>query len=293
MENTFMANLQQEGEGDPFEGLIKEEVSPETPAETEKSEKETPAESPPENKPEGEPEPSPAPKEGEPAKAEPKEEEDAKLFHAFHEHPRWIAREEELKQLRGKVAEYDEFKSRVEPFLEKLNKPIKEETAPAWFTNLFGDSEEAWNQYREANQAERKQIREEILNELKPDLEIVRQSKKQSELQDWADKQWKSLESDPEVQKELKLMGLSLDKVQNEISEVMVKYKPSDEDGNISLKTSYELWKATRKQEAKPNPIVDQKKKVGAISKPEGEIEVKDFKTSADFRGKTIHDLVE
>ncbi len=285
MENTFLSNLQQEGIDDPFEGLIKEE----TPAESETPEKETPAESAPEIKPEGEPESSPEPK-----AEEPEVEEDAKTFHAFHEHPRWIAREEELKQLRSKVEEYDDFKSRVEPFLEKLNEPKKEEmNAPAWFSNLFGDNEDAWNQYREANKAERQQIRDEILKELKPDLEIIRQTKKQSEIQDWADKQWKTLSEDSEVQKELKSMGISLDKVLGEISEVMSKYKPSDDDGNISLKTSYELWKATRKQESKPNPNIAEKKKIAAISKSKEETETKDFKTSEDFRGKSIHDLVE
>lgn len=276
--NEFLANLQQDT--DPFEGLGDS-------AETEKSQTETETESQPEKKPEGETESSPEPKE-----EEPKVEEDAKVFHAFHEHPRWIAREKELQELKKQNEDLLSFKERAEPFLSKFEEKSQTQ-APQWFTSLYGDNQEVWNQYLEASNSEKQKIREEILNELKPDLEEIRSVKKQKELQDWADKQWKALESDAEIQKELKAMNLTLDKVQGEISEVMAKYKPSDEDGNISLKTSYELWKATRKQETKPNPIVSEKKKVAAISKSKEEAEEKDYRTSADFRGKTIHDLVE
>ena len=157
MDNEFLANIQQEGTEVDFDKLG-------TPAESETPEKETPAASPAEKEPKEEPEPSPEPKVEEPAKAEPEAKEDAKAFHAFHEHPRWIAREAELKQLREKVDEYEEFKSRVDPILEKLEKPTPEvSSAPQWFTNLFGTDENAWSQYQESSKEERKRIREEIL----------------------------------------------------------------------------------------------------------------------------------
>ena len=86
-------------------------------------------------------------------------------------------------------------------------------------------------------------------------------------------------------------MGLTFDKVEGEISAVMTKYKPSDEDGNISLKTSYDLWKATRKSEPKPNPSVAEKKKVAAITSSSEPEKPDKLWTSTDFRGRGIHDL--
>lgn len=289
MDNKFMSNLQTEGEAFDFDSLSKEG----------EEEKEAPPESAPENKPTEEPESSPEPKEEEPAQAEPKAEEDAKAFYAFHEHPRWKAREEELKQLREQVQsyetkfeEYEKFKTQSEPLLQKLNEP-KSEQAPQWFTSLYGDNQEAWHQYQDATKAERKQIREEILNELKPDLDEIRSLKEQRKVQDWANKQWEALGKDEEVSKDLKSLGKNLDDVQGEISEVMSKYRPSDEDGNISLKASFELWKATRKQEVKPNPAVAEKKKIAAVSKPKESEGERDYRTSADFKGKSIHDLID
>ena len=288
MENEFMANLQQEGDEVKFEGLGDQPEITEAPAESEKEKKETPPESLTEIKPKEEPESSPAPKEG-----EPEAKEDAKAFHAFHEHPRWIAREKELEQLREKVEEYDEFKERVNPLLEKLE-TVKEETnAPQWFVNLFGDDKNVWSQYQESSKEERKRIKEEILGELKPDLEIVRETKQQKDLSDWANKEWDKLGTDEEVAKDLKTFGTTLDKVQGEISSVMSKYLPTDEQGNISVKKSYEIWKDTRKPTAKPNPEIVEKKKIGAIDKTRDEGEKRDYKTSADFKGLSIADLME
>lgn len=285
MENEFLANIQQEGEKFDFDSLVKSEEEP-----AEKPEKETPAESPPEVKPAEAPAPS---AEEKPEEAAPEEDAKPEVFAAFHEHPRWKAREKELKQLRQKVDEYEEFKSRVDPLLSKLEKPTEQSQPPQWFTSLFGNDENVWNQYREASMEERKAIRGEIMSELKPLFASVEQTKQQAELVDWAQKQWTALESDPEVKKELQGLGTNLSKIQGEISEIMSKYKPSDDDGNISLKASYELWKEMKKTSPQPNPIVAEKKKIGAISKSKEDNEVRDFKTSADFRGKTIADLID
>lgn len=283
MDNEFLANIQTEGEPFNFDSLQTESEKPETEA----PKGETPAESLPDNKPTEEPAPSAEPKAED--TAEPEVKEDAKVFSAFHEHPRWKALQVELKELREKSNEYDSFKERVNPFIQKFEQP---QTAPQWFQSLYGDNAEAWQQYQEAFKVEKKQIRDEILKELQPDLETLRETKQQKEVQDWANKQWSELGANPEVQKDLKGLNLTLDKVQGEISEVMSKYLPSDSEGNISLKASYELWKQLKKPEVKPSPIVAEKKKVAAISKSK-EVEERDYRTSADFRGKSIHDLVE
>lgn len=290
MENDFLANLQQESETVNFELSNKPEEKTETPAESEKSEKGTPTESPPENKPEKDEKASPAEGKKE-DELKPKEGE-KEVFHAFHEHPRWIVREKELKELRSKVEEYEEFKERVDPILQKIEKSEEKSKTPQWFISLFGDDQNLWNQYQESSKEDRQRLREEILTELKPDLEIIRETKRQKELNDWANKEWEKLKEDTEVQKELKTLGLSLDKVQGEISAVMSKYLPSDNEGNISVKKSYEIWKETHKL-SPPKFDVAEKKKIGAIDKSQGEGEKKDYKTSADFKGLSIADLTE
>lgn len=274
MDINSLANLQQAE----FEG--EEEL-----VESEKPEKDTQADSPPGNK------PAEAPVSSTEGQEEaPKEDAKLEVYTAFHEHPRWKAREEELRQLREKVEEYEEFKSRVDPLLEKLEKP--QEGKPEWFTNLYGDDDNAWKQYQASSEETQRNFEKRIFDKLKPYLETLEATKQESETQKWANEQWSKLGEDPEVQKELRNMGLTLDKVQGEISEVMTKFKPSDEEGNISLRGSYEIWKSTKKPESKPDPIVAEKKKLGAITKPK-ESEGKKYMTSADFKGKSLADLLE
>jgi len=288
MSNDFLANLHQEGE-------------PAFEDESEKLEKDTQAESPPEDKSDDEQTESSTEEKKETedsdslkedAKEEPVSTEDV----PFHEHPRWQAREQEFQELKKRNEELLEFQQRAEPLLSRKEeeKPV---SAPQWFTNLFGSDDNAWSQYRESSKEEREQIKKEVLTELKPFIETAEKSKKQKELDDWATGEWKSLSEDPEVQKDLKTKGLTLEKIQSDISQVMSKYLPTDEKtGNVSIKKSYELWKDTYKPSVKSSPGVQEKKNIAGrtISKSsEKDNEKKDYRTSEDFRGKTFTDLAE
>ena len=280
-ENTFLANLQQEGDSvnlDEVKDTPTEEKE-EKPAESEKEEKETPTESPTETKPKEDETESPAEekKEGEPSEPkEGEEKEKPEVFHAFHEHPRWIAREEELKELK-------EFRERAEPLLEKLEKPVQEETSeiPGWFVTLFGDNKDAWSQYRVHTTKEREELRSEILGEIeKEKSRALVEQKKQDE---WVDLEVKKLKAD----------GLKFDR--DELLKVALDYLPTDKDGNISLKKSYDIYKAMKadKQTVQPSKSVEEKKQVAdkTIKKSTATEENKDFKTSADFKGKSFADL--
>lgn len=292
--NDFLASIQQEGQS-AFEEESKEETST---AESEKSLKDTETESLPETKPEKDESASQAEDEDKDVSESKEKSEEAEVFHAFHEHPRWKAREEELKELREQNEKLLEFQQRAEPLLSKYEERETVKQKPQWFLNLFGDDENAWNQYQESSKQEKENLKKEILNELKPYTEIAEKSKKQKELEDWASKEWQSLAKDTEVQKDLKLKGLKLEQIQGDISKVMSKYLPTDEKtGNVSIRKSYELWKDIYKPvSSKTNSaILDEKKKIAGktISKTkESEGEKRDYRTSADFRGKSFADLI-
>ncbi|MCR4278114.1 MAG: hypothetical protein NUV85_03850 [Candidatus Berkelbacteria bacterium] len=261
--NTFMANIEQEGRID-------------QPVRADEEDKETPPESPADKKPEDEPA-SPADEKGEDATPD-SEKGEPKVFEAFHKHPRWIALNQELDELR-------EFREKAAPLLDRLgDEPSKtEETSkiPEWFVELFGENEGSWKKYRDYDVEQRKQLRTEIFNEIRS----VETHKKEEE------KKWDKW-VDTEVQK-LEDEGLKFNR--NELLKIAVDYAPTGSDGNVSLRKAYQILVAT-KGEQKPSikPAVEEKKKIADQTmqkgKPEGER--KDYKTPADLRGKSFRDLV-
>lgn len=279
MEESFLANLQQEGVE-----INPEETAKEATVEKEKEEKETPPVSPAEKEPPAEPA-SPA------AEEEPKKgEEEPAVFSAFHEHPRWIAREQELDELKRQNADLQEFKKSAEPILSRFQS--EKEGIPQEFAAIYGNDENAWKNFQALSKRQQNELLDEVRKELAPLKESIAQTKKQTESEQWADTQWQAFESDAQVQKELKTIGRTLDNdTQNEIIGVLKKYRPTDEQGNLSIKGGFEIWKGTVKPVA-PKPSVAEKKKLGDIdTKGTAEPEAKDYRTSADFRGKTFADL--
>ena len=141
MDNTFMANVEQEGRID-------------QPVRSDEEEKETPPESPAEKEPKDKTA-SPAEEKGKDETLDSEKGAKPEVFHAFHQHPKWLAMNNELKELR-------EFREKVSPLLERLGEvPEKREEKaeiPAWFIDLFGENREAWSKYRAYNVEERKQL---------------------------------------------------------------------------------------------------------------------------------------
>ena len=292
MENEFLASVEQESKPITTEDVEKVEDKP---AEEEKG---TPAESPTEIKPEDKQTDSPA----EEVKDDKPLEDDAKeepvIYHSFEKHPRWKAREEELKELRKTNEKLREFQERAEPLLERIEKaPLEEKSKaiPRWAETL-GWGQGDWDEYRQSTTEDRKQVKEELLKELKPFIEASERSKKQTDLDNWAKKEWKFLEEDSAVKGDLKKLGLTFTKeVQNEISGVITKYLPTDEEtGNISPRKGFEIWKDIKSRTPlKPSEATTEKKKVAnkTIDKTATTLDQKDFRTSADFVGKSFADL--
>ena len=236
---------------------------------------------------EDETESSPEKKEKDESPDSKKDEEEPAVFQAFHKHPRWIALTQELETLR-------EFKEQVAPLLDQLgkSKPVEENAEiPDWFSELFGDNANAWKKYRAYNVNERKQLRQEILEEIKS--ESTKASQDAKKWDQWVDKEITNLEVDPDVVAELKKSNVKFNR--NEVLKVALDYKPTDDKGNISIRLAYDLWKSLKNQ-SKPDDkkSLDEKKKLAdkTMGKNVGEGERKDYKTSADLAGKSFRDLV-
>lgn len=292
MDNTFLANLQHEGDPVNLDQVNAEEGAKETPVEKETPVKETPATPPVEEKPKEGASASPA--EGEKGTPPEKSEEPA-VYHAFHEHPRFQALVREREQDKELISELQAFKEKAEPILEGIIKP-KDEAIPQEFSVLFGNDEGAWRNYQSLTERQQKAFIEKLDERLKPILETAERTKKQTELEAWADSEWKSLKEDQIVQGELKKLGKNFDEsVQDSISQVITKYLPTDEKtGNLSVRKGYELWRELNsKSPVTPNPATDEKKKVAAMTteKSNATEEKKDYRTSADFKGKSFADF--
>lgn len=281
MANDFLASLEQEGAINP--GLKEEE-------------KETPPASPTEKQPEDtKASPAEEKEEGETPKSE--KGEKPEVFQAFHKHPRWIASQAELKELR-------EFRERVEPLLEQLGeeseKPEEKTEIPGWFVDLFGENKDAWAKYRSATMAERKQLREEILNEVRAESQ-----KAADEAKKWnqhVDKELGSIIGDEEVAARAKAIGFDfsnkdqLKSFRNELLDVATKFQPIDDESQlISLQKSFDILELQklRKQE-KASPAESKRKEIAGrtMEKGAGEGQKKSFMTSHDLAGKSFRDLI-
>lgn len=282
MEDTFLANLEHEGRINP-DARSKEE------------EKETPPVSSAEKEPKDETT-SLVEKKGEGETSDSEKSAKPEVFQAFHKHPRWISAQQELKELR-------DFKERIEPLLSQLDKkPVEREEKqqiPTWFIDLFGENADAWAKYRAYNVEERKQIREEILGEVRREAQTA--SAEVQKWDKWVSTEFNSLVEDDEISSRAKAIGFDLSKedqlksFRNELSKVAVDYQPSDDENNISFRKAFDILELQklRKQPDKTGQV-DRKKEIAdkTMDKGKSEADKKNFKTSFDLAGKSFRDLV-
>lgn len=181
----------------------------------------------------------------------------------FHKHPRWKELQKELKAKEKEIEELKSFKGEVN---EKFSKMETKEKVPKWFSELYGENQEAWEAYSEHNATERKKMKQEILDEINQE-----KSKENERVSKWNN--WVS----DEIQK-LKDEGLKFDK--NKLMKIAVDYKPTDEEGNIDFKKAYEILQFTEKKtdNASKKKIADDT----INNKPESKKE--DFQTAHTLR---------
>lgn len=238
-EQDILADVKQEG-SDPFAGMG-----------------ETPSESLPEKKEEGEEAPVV------------EEEKDENV--PFHKHPRWIERENELSELR----ESNETTSRE---LEEL-KAMKETQSkgdseiPAWFSELYGENEKAWQKYNEHEQQRTEEIETRILT--KQQEEAQKQVDETNKWNKWVDSEVDRLKED----------GHTFDR--NKLIKVMLDYSPTDANNNLDFEKGIKIYEA---MEGEPDTAKSDARKVladTATTTTKGEPAKKDYMTQADLRNRS------
>jgi len=130
-----LADVQQEGDNDPFAILEKEVSSESLPEQT-------------------------------PEKIEPKEGDSTPDNVPFHKHPRWIERERELESFRLREEETARELADLKAFKEETSKKFEVPTrVPDWFKELYGENEIAWQKFSEYDQQQRAQMKREVMEE--------------------------------------------------------------------------------------------------------------------------------
>lgn len=241
--NTALADVRQEG-SDPFAGLG-EKSSTESPAENKQGEE----------KPAG----------GDNTQNSQNSQKEV----PFHQHPRWIERENELNALKTRDSEREKEIQDLKSFRDSVTKSSS--PIPRWFSTLYGENTEAWDAYKEQDIANRNEIKKEILEE----QEAIQQ-KRQEEVKYW-DK-WVN----DEVTK-LQTSGKQFDR--NELLKVMMEYKPTDAENNLDFEAGLRIYEALKARDANPANSQARKKIADSVTKTSrAEGSKKDYKTHADLR---------
>lgn len=268
-DDSFLANVEREGDLN---------VRPD------EEEKDTTTVPPPEKNQEDKPDSLSEEKKGE--SSEPEKGEKPEVFQAFHKHPRWLQAQEELKELR-------EFRDRVEPLLSKIGETNKgEETIkiPAWFKTLFGEHQEAWDQYREYSQSERQALRREVLKELHEEQQKVSDADKKANEQ--IDKELQAIVEDEEFGARAKAIGFDLknkDQLTNFRNELL-KAALDYEITNLSKAFDILEYRKSKKEQKAPDRRKELADKTMQKGKSEGQ--KKNYMTSHDLRDRSFTDLV-
>lgn len=193
----------------------------------------------------------------------------------FHKHPRFKALIEEKQQLKQTVEELLPLKEEVERMKQEIQHRGEYQTSlqiPDWFSELFGENEQAYQKYLSHTQAEREHIKADVMHEFQQAAEV--RSQEEERWNKWVDHSINAL----------KEQGHTFN--QNELMKVMVDYRPTDDQGNLSFEKGYALLeKLTAAQPSSAKEKKDIASKSISENKPEGKS--RDYKTPADLRGKS------
>ena len=279
-ENPFLTGLQRQGRVDADLTQNSENGSEEKPTPASSADNQSEAEKSPSSQGEhpAEGEGSDTQPEGKPNPNEAGNNTDDETKLPFHKHPRWASLQSELKEAR-------EFRESVAPLLERLGQTPEgrsEETEkiPEWFVELFGENADSWKKYRAYDTEQRKQLRSEILKDIQ--AEQRKTVEEQQRQEKWVDDEVQKLVDD----------GLKFDR--NKLLKIALDYLPTDENGNISFKKAYDIMtmQVADKETEKPKSEVKKKLADQTMGKGKPSEGRRDYKTSADLRGKSFHDLI-
>lgn len=193
----------------------------------------------------------------------------------FHKHPRWIERENELKTLK----ERDEVREREFADLkEQTSQRLSDTNIPDWFSTLYGDNQEAWEKYSEHDKAVREEMKKEILEA--QEQQVQKAQEQQKYWDSWVDTEMTKLES----------KGYKFDR--DELGQVMLKTRPTDDKGNLDFEAGYETYIARKGTTVNTQVSQARKQVADTVTKSSrGEPVKKDYMTSADLRNTSWSNL--
>ena len=197
----------------------------------------------------------------------------------FHKHPRWIERENELKELRDFKEQFSDLPEKVETLQEKQKSNTTD--LPADWVFLYGDDDASRKLY-DYNQKQRETDRELLRKELREEREAELKLEEE-ETKKWDE--WVSSEIDL-----LKEEGKSFNK--NELLKVALEFQPTDEDGNISLRKSLEILES-RKAAGKPDNSGRKKIAANTATTAQGEQPPSQVASTNTLRNKSFLSLVQ
>lgn len=244
--NEIFADVKHEGDNDPFKDIPESDKETETPAESQPA------------------------KELEVVK--PTEGGDTQEENLpFHKHPRWIERENELKELREfkeevspKLADLETFKTKVETSIDPKS------NVPEWFQELYGNNPTAWEKYAEHSKTEREEIKKELVaDQERQRAEAVQEEQKWGK---WVEDGLASLEA----------KGYKFER--NELIQTMLTYRPTDENNNFDFEAGYKILSATKPKEDDAKPLA-RKQLADTVTKSSKNSPVqKDYMTPSELR---------
>lgn len=196
----------------------------------------------------------------------------------FHKHPRWKQREDEWsKTLTETKADYEERISQLEEKFSPLLKPNEKISVPAFFAKVYGDDPELYKEWLAEEDARTQKIKDETIAEYEH-RQVEARQKVEAETKRWTD--W----VDTSI-KTLKDKGEEFD--ENELKAIAIKYKPTDEMGNIDFGLALELLKERKTDEkVEADKKSTARKEIAGATKSssKGESKERDYLTHDDIR---------
>lgn len=191
-----------------------------------------------------------------------KGDEEPAVFHAFHEHPRFLALTKALKEQEATIEELKKFKESV---LENIDgEEKKSDEVPEWFSDVFGDDVNVWKKFKDYDSKREEEIYQRVAGQFEAD------KKKANEYNSWLDSEMNKMEEE----------GKKFDR--NELLKVAHDYFPTNPDGTINLARAYEIMSLSKNKSS--DDSLSEKKKIAdkTIDKPKSG-DVKTFRTPSDF----------
>jgi len=200
----------------------------------------------------------------------------------FHEHPRWKKREEEWNN------RLEETKAQIRSeYEEKLNQSLqgfqpKEQTVPipTWFSRLYGNDPEAWNEFESWDKQRQETIKAEAVREY--ESKQAQETEKVTKANQYIESQITALQSE----------GKQFDR--NELLKVVNDFRPVTDDGNWDLRKAYDILEMQKA--ASVNPVKSNARKAVAsatTSESQPETPKSNVQTNISLRGKGWTDLLD